>query len=259
MWSCHASGHHGEGEEVALALNEQYLPKFSGDVLPSTATGLAVAIADKLDTLVGIFGINQPPTGSKDPFGLRRAAIGLLRIIIEKELALDINVLSQQAVNAYGSKLSNTNTVNEVFEFLLGRYRAMYEEQGIAVDVIAGQGDGLPADTAVAALKRAIFIGIGKYPPLHHAHATIGNFGKVIPCCGGVRWQHNVADFAGQDGYARGGACCAAHHTTGGGDAIRRPCGLVRLADRIHARLQVGEAVITTGIGGGGCHHGAQT
>ncbi|MBK8326525.1 MAG: glycine--tRNA ligase subunit beta [Moraxellaceae bacterium] len=128
--------HDGEGEEVALALNEQYLPKFAGDVLPSTATGLAVAIADKLDTLVGIFGINQPPTGSKDPFGLRRAAIGLLRIIIEKELTLDITVLSQQAVNAYGSKLSNANTVNEVFEFLLGRYRAMYEEQNIGVDVI---------------------------------------------------------------------------------------------------------------------------
>ncbi|MBK7299056.1 MAG: glycine--tRNA ligase subunit beta [Moraxellaceae bacterium] len=128
--------HDGEGEEIALALNEQYLPKFAGDVLPSTATGLAVAIADKLDTLVGIFGINQPPTGSKDPFGLRRAAIGLLRIIIEKELTLDINVLSQQAVNAYGSKLSNANTVNEVFEFLLGRYRAMYEEQNIGVDVI---------------------------------------------------------------------------------------------------------------------------
>ncbi len=128
--------HDGEQGDVALALNEQYLPKFSGDVLPSTAIGLAVAIADKLDTLVGIFGINQPPTGSKDPFGLRRAAIGLLRIIIEKELTLDITVLSQQAVNAYGSKLSNANTVNEVFEFLLGRYRAMYEEQNIGVDVI---------------------------------------------------------------------------------------------------------------------------
>ena len=128
--------HDGEGEEIALALNEQYLPKFAGDVLPSTRSGLAVAIADKLDTLVGIFGINQPPTGSKDPFGLRRAAIGLLRIIIEKELVLDINVLSQQAVNAYGTKLANTNTVNDVFEFLLGRYRAIYEEQNIDVDVI---------------------------------------------------------------------------------------------------------------------------
>nr|MBP8111951.1 glycine--tRNA ligase subunit beta [Agitococcus sp.] len=128
--------HDGEGEEVALALNEQYLPKFSGDVLPITRSGVAVAIADKLDTLVGIFGINQPPTGSKDPFGLRRAAIGLLRIIIEKELVLDINVLSQQAVNAYGTKLANTNTVNDVFEFLLGRYRAIYEEQNIGVDVI---------------------------------------------------------------------------------------------------------------------------
>lgn len=128
--------HDGEGEEVALALNEQYLPKFAGDTLPTTRSGLAVAIADKLDTLVGIFGINQSPTGSKDPFGLRRAAIGLLRIIIEKELPLDLNVLAQQAVNAYGAKLANANTVNDVFEFLLGRYRAIYEEQNIAVDVI---------------------------------------------------------------------------------------------------------------------------
>jgi glycyl-tRNA synthetase beta chain len=126
----------GEHPEVGKAMTEQYLPKFSGDILPETTTGIAVSLADKLDTLVGIFGINQPPTGSKDPFGLRRAAIGLLRIIIEKELVLDINVLSQQAVNAYGSKLSNANTVNEVFEFLLGRYRAMYEEQNIGVDVI---------------------------------------------------------------------------------------------------------------------------
>lgn len=128
--------HDGEGEEVALALNEQYLPKFAGDTLPTTRSGLALAIADKLDTLVGIFGINQPPTGSKDPFGLRRAAIGLLRIIIEKELALDLAVLAQQAVNAYGAKLANANTVSDVFEFLLGRYRAIYEEQNIAVDVI---------------------------------------------------------------------------------------------------------------------------
>ena len=132
----HYATHDGEAGEVALALNEQYLPKFAGDELPTTRAGLSVAIADKLDTLVGIFGINQPPTGSKDPFGLRRAAIGLLRIIIEKALPLDVAVLAQQAANAYGGKLSNANVVADVGEFLLGRYRAMYEEQGVAVDVI---------------------------------------------------------------------------------------------------------------------------
>lgn len=128
--------HDGEDEEVAKALDEQYQPRFAGDALPSTKTGAALAIADKIDTLVGIFGINQPPTGSKDPFALRRSAIGLLRIIIEKELALDVQALVAGSARMYGDKLENPNTANDVFEFLLGRYRAMYEEQGIRAEVI---------------------------------------------------------------------------------------------------------------------------
>lgn len=128
--------HDGEAEEVARALDEQYQPRFAGDALPSTKTGAALAIADKIDTLVGIFGINQPPTGSKDPFALRRSAIGLLRIIIEKSLVLDIQAIINGAVKLYGDKLGNDNTANDVFEFLLGRYRAMYEEQGIKPEVI---------------------------------------------------------------------------------------------------------------------------
>src|SRR5207244_839843 len=76
----------GENESVAKALTQQYMPRFSGDVLPNTKLGCAVAIADRLDTLVGVFGINQAPTGDKDPFGLRRAALGVLRIMIEKKL-----------------------------------------------------------------------------------------------------------------------------------------------------------------------------
>ncbi|MCC2638567.1 MAG: glyS [Moraxellaceae bacterium] len=128
--------HDGEHEEVARALNEQYQPRFAGDALPATKTGAALAIADKLDTLVGIFGINQPPTGSKDPFALRRSAIGLLRIIIEKELALDVQALVAGSARMYGDKLENPNTASDVFDFLLGRYRAMYEEQGISAEVI---------------------------------------------------------------------------------------------------------------------------
>lgn len=128
--------HDGEDDEVARALDEQYQPRFAGDALPATKTGAALAIADKIDTLVGIFGINQPPTGSKDPFALRRSAIGLLRIIIEKELALDVQALVTSATRMYGDKLENPNTASDVFEFLLGRFRAMYEEQGIRAEVI---------------------------------------------------------------------------------------------------------------------------
>ena len=82
----------GEGldSEVANAMREQYLPRFAGDTLPTTRTGQAVAIADKLDSLVGIFGIGQAPTGSKDPFALRRASLAVLRIVIEKALDLDL-------------------------------------------------------------------------------------------------------------------------------------------------------------------------
>ncbi|MDI1301608.1 MAG: glycine--tRNA ligase subunit beta [bacterium] len=130
------ASHDGEPAEVARALDEQYQPRFAGDALPASKTGAAVALADKLDTLVGIFGINQPPTGSKDPFALRRSAIGLLRIIIEKSYELDVQALVTNAVALYGDKLANKNTASDVFEFLLGRYRAMYEEQGIKAEII---------------------------------------------------------------------------------------------------------------------------
>lgn len=132
----HYARHEGLPAEVALALNEQYLPRFSGDALPTVKTGQAVALADKLDTLTGIFGIGQPPTGSKDPFALRRAALGVLRILIEGELAIDLEKLVQQATDGHGNALTVSTTASDVFEFLLARYRAMYEEQGIAVDVI---------------------------------------------------------------------------------------------------------------------------
>ncbi len=137
--------HDGEAPEVAKALDEQYQPRFAGDALPAGKIGAAVSIADKIDTLVGIFGINQPPTGSKDPFALRRSAIGLLRIIIEKGLILDVQALINGAVKQYGEKLENKNTASDVFEFLLGRYRAMYEEQGIRPEVIAAVQAQRPA------------------------------------------------------------------------------------------------------------------
>lgn len=132
----HYARHDGEAEEVALAQNEQYMPRFAGDNLPTNVISCAVAIADKFDTLVGIFGIGQAPKGDKDPFALRRAAIGALRIMVEKSLPLDILDLVAKSQALFGEKLTNLNVSTDVFEFMLGRFRAWYQDEGIEVDVI---------------------------------------------------------------------------------------------------------------------------
>ena len=132
----HYARHDGENEDVAVSLFEQYLPRFAGDQLPTNKISYAVSLADKFDTLVGIFGINMPPKGDKDPFGLRRASIGIIRIIVEKELKLDLLDLIEQAKALYGSKLTNENTSNDVFEYILARFKALYQDQKIKTDVI---------------------------------------------------------------------------------------------------------------------------
>ncbi len=132
----HYARHDGESEDVALALKEQYQPRYAGDSLPSTPVSDALAIADKMDTLAGIFGIGQHPKGDKDPFALRRAALGVLRIIVEKGYNLDLETLTQEAVRLYGDKLTNANVVTDVVDFMLGRFRAWYQEQGFAIDTI---------------------------------------------------------------------------------------------------------------------------
>lgn len=132
----HYARHDGEDEEVAVALNEQYMPRFAGDELPKSLVASAVALADKFDTLTGIFGIGQAPKGSADPFALRRAALGALRIIVEKNLPLDLEDLVQKSTALFGDKLTNKNVVADVVDFMLGRFRAWYQDEGIAVDVI---------------------------------------------------------------------------------------------------------------------------
>ena len=132
----HYARHDGEDEEVAVALNEQYMPRFAGDGLPKSLVASAVALADKFDTLTGIFGIGQAPKGSADPFALRRAALGALRIIVEKNLPLDLEDLVKKSAALFGDKLTNQNVVADVVDFMLGRFRAWYQDEGIAVDVI---------------------------------------------------------------------------------------------------------------------------
>lgn len=128
--------HDGEPAEVAAALDEQYMPRFAGDGLPATGTGQALAIADRLDTLAGIFGIGQLPTGDKDPFALRRAALGVLRTCVEKQLDLDLRALLDQAaarLRSDGVKIADT-TAEQVFEFMMERLRAYYQDAGVTAD-----------------------------------------------------------------------------------------------------------------------------
>lgn len=139
----------GEDAPVAEALHEQYMPRFAGDALPSSGVSASVALADKLDTLVGIFGIGQLPKGDKDPFALRRAAIGVLRIVTELSLPLDLETLVSKAIDVYGDKLTNDETQSQVVDFVLGRFTALLQDQAIAIDVIqavAARRPTKPAD-----------------------------------------------------------------------------------------------------------------
>ncbi|MHB8720722.1 MAG: glycine--tRNA ligase subunit beta [Steroidobacteraceae bacterium] len=125
----------GEPEELALALQEHYLPRYAGDALPATKTGQAVAIADKIDTLVGIFAIEQRPTGAKDPFGLRRAALGLLRILLEARLDLDLFELL--GASAAAQPVQRAGVIDEVYDFTAERLRGLLlEEPGTTVEML---------------------------------------------------------------------------------------------------------------------------
>lgn len=126
----------GEPTDVALAIKEQYMPRFAGDVLPQTPLGQALSLADRIDTLVGTFGIHHLPTGDKDPYGLRRAALGVLRILIENKINLDLGDVLVFAANSYAN-LENADVVPQVLTFIQERLRAWYQDQGVTPDVFA--------------------------------------------------------------------------------------------------------------------------
>ena len=126
----------GESIDVALAIKQHYQPKFSGDQLPDTLAGLAVALADKLDSMVGIFAIGQIPSGDKDPFALRRSALGIIRIIIDKALPLDLADMIDDSIALYQDKVTQPSTRENVLDFILARFRAHYKEQGVATEII---------------------------------------------------------------------------------------------------------------------------
>jgi glycyl-tRNA synthetase beta chain len=127
--------HDGEDAEVASALAQHYWPKFAGDRLPETPIGCTLAIADRLDTLVGIFGIGQVPTGSKDPFALRRTSLAILRMVLDRKLDLDLRDWLQLAVEQYPRNTLAEDTSQQVLEYMIERFRAWYEEDNIPAEV----------------------------------------------------------------------------------------------------------------------------
>ena len=138
----------GEEEELAVALEEFYYPRFSGDHLPQTRTGIAISLAEKIDTLVGIFGIGQKPTGDKDPFALRRSALGALRIMLEHDLSIDLKGLLKTSADLLREKLTADAVVDDVYAFLIDRLRGLYLERGVAIDVFEAVSAVEPASVA---------------------------------------------------------------------------------------------------------------
>jgi glycyl-tRNA synthetase beta chain len=124
----------GEAAEVAQALEEQYRPRFAGDELPATLMGKILALADRLDSLIGIFALGESPSGNKDPFALRRAALGLLRILVEADIDLDLEELLEQAAGCFETTLKAEDVIEPVFDFAMERLRSYYQEQGFHSD-----------------------------------------------------------------------------------------------------------------------------
>lgn len=176
------AAHDGEPGEVAAAVAEHYLPRSAGDVLPATAAGQAVAIADRLDTLAGIFGLGRVPTGDKDPFALRRAALGVLRIIIEGGLRLDLVPLIGAAFDGYrrqGAGIGHGDEQREqLFAFMMERLRAWYHDAGIGseiFDAVLSRRVGRPADFDARMRAVRMFSALPEAESLAAANKRIAN------------------------------------------------------------------------------------
>ncbi|HCJ29126.1 MAG TPA: glycine--tRNA ligase subunit beta [Pseudomonas sp.] len=193
----------GEPNDVALALNEQYMPRGAGAELPSTHTGAVLAVADKLDTLVGIFGIGMLPTGSKDPYALRRAALGILRILIEKRLDLDLVEAVRFSVGEFGNQVKAEGLADQVLDFIFDRLRARYEDEGVDVasylSVRAVQpGSALDFDQRVQAVQA--FRNLPEAEALAAANKRVSNllskFEAKLPDTVEPRYFDNATEFS---------------------------------------------------------------
>jgi glycyl-tRNA synthetase beta chain len=173
--------HDGEHAEVCEALREQYLPRFAGDGLPDTRSGMALAIADKLDTITGIFAIGQRPTGTRDPFGLRRAALGLLRIGIERKLNLDLKSLIAQSLASLPFAAPE-GCADDVYNYVVERLRAYYLEDSAGSGITTEMFDAVlavqpssPLDFDARLRALAEFLALPDAPGLAAANKRIAN------------------------------------------------------------------------------------
>ncbi|QIB67618.1 glycine--tRNA ligase subunit beta [Kineobactrum salinum] len=170
--------HDGEDDAVAAALEQQYWPRFAGDRLPQGLTAVALGLADRLDTLVGIFGIGQPPTGSRDPFALRRASLAVLRILVEKELDLDLRDCLALAAAEYADDVIDKQCVTQVLDYMLERFRAWYEEDNIPVEVfraVSANKPGRPLDIQRRVHAVHAFTQLPEAAALAAANKRVGN------------------------------------------------------------------------------------
>ncbi len=169
--------HDGEPETVARAIEEQYLPRFSGDQLPVLPEGAALAVAERLDTLVGLFGIGQPPKGTRDPFALRRAALGLLRILMDREVALPLSEAIDMARQGFADgQLSEANAAEALLDFLYQRFVAWYQDEGVPTSVIQAVLAVRPE--VVADIDKRIR-GVRQFTTLSQAQALAAAFKRV--------------------------------------------------------------------------------
>ena len=171
----------GEEAVVAIAIEEQYLPRHASDRLPVIAVGQVIAIADRIDTLVGIFAIGQKPTGVKDPYALRRAAIGVLRILIECQLDLDLEVLIDEAAKLLSDKVDAEKAKAEVFDFILERLRAYYLDRDVHVDVfdaVSALRPSRPLDFDMRIKAVSAFRALPEAESLAAANKRVGNILK---------------------------------------------------------------------------------
>lgn len=185
----------GEAAEVCTAIEEQYLPRFSGDVLPRSRVGSVLALADRLDLVVGAFGIGQGPSGTKDPYGIRRAVIGVIRLLIEIPIPLALDDLLTLAVRNCGDLLPRAGIAGEAYDYVLGRLEGYFAAQGVSPDTVQAvvatgvrslsdvakrvwaveQFRGMPAADALAAANKRIA------NILEKAKMELGGAGELVP------------------------------------------------------------------------------
>jgi glycyl-tRNA synthetase beta chain len=169
----------GLSTDVADAIEDHYKPRFAGDALPRNAAGLAVALADKLETLAGMFGIGNLPTGDKDPFALRRHALGVVRMLADKELPLDLDVLVHNAGQAFGDKIEDAS--GPLLDFIYDRLAGSLREQGYSaqeVDAVLALRPQKLGDVARRLVAVRVFAALPQAPALAAANKRIGNILK---------------------------------------------------------------------------------